>query len=180
MSWNLDAAHSQVDFSAKHMGIMTVRGRFTDVQATIEFNEDDFTASSVAATINAASISTNDERRDGHLRSADFFDVEHYPTLTFKSTVIERAAHDRYRMTGDLTMHGVTRPVSLDVVYSGQAKDPYGNTHAGFSGETTINRKDWGLGFNVALETGGFMVSEDIKIALEIEALKTAETVAAA
>ena len=180
MNWNLDTGHSQVSFSAKHMGIMTVRGRFTDVQATINFNEDDFTASSVEATINAASVATNDEKRDGHLRSADFFDVEQYPSLVFKSSSIERAAHDHYRMTGDLTIHGVTRPVSLDVVYSGQAKDPWGNMHAGFSAETTINRKDWGLGWNVALETGGFLVSEDVKIGLEIEAVKPAEVAAAA
>jgi len=162
------------------MGIMTVRGHFSELQATIDFNEDDFTASSVEATINAASVGTNDEKRDAHLRSADFFDVEHYPTLTFKSTNIERAAHDRYRMTGDLTIHGVSRSVSMEVVYSGQAKDPYGNLHAGFSAETTINRKDWGLGFNVTLDTGGFMVSEDVKIGLEIEAVRPAQVAAAA
>jgi polyisoprenoid-binding protein YceI len=180
MSWKLDAGHSQVTFSVKHMGIMTVRGHFSDVQATIDFNEDDFTASSVEAVIQAASIGTSDEKRDGHLRSADFFDVEQFPTLTFKSTGIERAAHDRYRMKGELTIHGVTRPVSLEVVYSGQAKDPWGNLHAGFSAETVINRKDWGLGWNAALETGGVLVSEDVKIGLEIEAVKPAEVAAAA
>ncbi|MFI5266626.1 MAG: YceI family protein [Chloroflexota bacterium] len=180
MSWNLDAAHSQVNFSAKHMGIMTVRGQFTEVQGSIDFNEDDFTASSVEATVNAASLVTNDAKRDAHLRSADFLDVENYPSLVFKSTGIERAAHDRYRMAGDLKIHGVTRPVSLDVVYSGQAKDPWGNMRAGFSAETTISRKDWGLTYNAALETGGFMVSDEVKIALEIEAVKPAEVAAAA
>ena len=180
MSWKLDAGHSQVSFSAKHMGIMTVRGHFTELQGEIDFNEEDFTASAVEATINAASLVTNDAKRDGHLRSADFLDVEHYPTIVFKSTGIERAAHDRYRMTGDLTVRGVTRPVALDVVYSGQAKDPWGNMHAGFSGETTIRRNDWGVNFNAALETGGLLVSEDVKIALEVEAVKVVEAAAAA
>jgi polyisoprenoid-binding protein YceI len=180
MSWNLDPGHAQVNFSAKHMGIMTVRGDFTDVQATLDFNEDDFTASSVEATIQAASLMTNDSKRDDHLRSADFLDVEHYPTITFKSTRIERAAHERYRMTGDLTIHGVTRPVTLEVVYSGQIKDPWGNTRAGFSAETTFKRSDWGLNWNAVLETGGLLVSDDIKIAIEVEAVKPAAVEAAA
>src|ERR1700694_3534485 len=155
MSWNVDPNHTQVEFSAKHMGIMTVKGHITGVQATIDFNEDDFTASSVAATIDPTTLTTNDERRDAHLKSPDFLNVEQFPTMAFQSTRIERAAHDRYTMTGDLTMRGVTRAVSLDVVYSGQAKDPMGNMHAGFSAYTTINRKDWGLNWNMALETGG-------------------------
>ena len=180
MNWNIDTSHSQVNFSAKHMGIMTVRGHFNEVQASIDFNEDDFTASSVEATIDAASLATNDAKRDEHLRSADFLDVANYPTITFKSTGIERAAHDRYAMTGDLTLHGVTRPVTLDVVYSGQIKDPWGNSRAGFSAEGAINRKDWGLGFNAVLETGGLVVSEEVKLALEVEAVKPAAVAAAA
>jgi polyisoprenoid-binding protein YceI len=180
MSWKLDGGHSQVTFSAKHMGIMTVRGHFADVQAQIDFNEDDFTASSVEATIQAASVATHDEKRDGHLRSGDFFDVEKYPTITFKSTNIAHAEHDRYGMTGDLTIRGVSRPVTLDVVYSGQARDPWGNMHAGFSGEATIRRGDWGLNWNAALETGGFLVSDEIKIGLEVEAVKPAAVAAAA
>jgi polyisoprenoid-binding protein YceI len=156
------------------MGIMTVRGAFTCLTTEITFNEDDFTASSVEATIDASTLSTHDDQRDGHLKSPDFLDVEHFPTISFKSTRIEHAAHDQYRMTGDLTIKGVTRPVSLDVVYSGQAKDPMGNMHAGFSAYTTISRKDWGLTWNMALETGGLLVGDQIKIALEIEALKPA------
>ncbi|HLQ31143.1 MAG TPA: YceI family protein [Chloroflexota bacterium] len=180
MSWTIDSSHSQVNFSARHMGIMTVRGHFNDIQATIDFNQDDFTASSVEASINAASLVTNDAKRDEHLRSADFLDVEKYPTITFKSTKIERAEHDRYRMTGDLTIHGVTRPVTLDVVYSGQIKDPWGNARAGFSAETTIRRSDWGISFNAVLETGGLVVSDEVKIALDVEAVKPAEVLAAA
>src|SRR5438105_12553681 len=171
MSWTTDPMHTQVEFSAKHMGIMTVKGAFTGLSTEITFNEDDFTASSVAATIDASTLSTHDKQRDGHLKSPDFLDVEQFPTIAFKSTRIEHAAHDQYRMTGDLTIKDVTRPVSLDVVYSGQAKDPMGNVHAGFSAYTTINRKDWGLSWNVALETGGLLVGDQIKIALEIEAL---------
>src|SRR5438874_12993243 len=150
---------------------MTVKGAFTGLTTEINFNEDDFTASSVEATIDASTLSTHDNQRDGHLKSPEFLDVEHFPTITFKSTRIERATHDQYRMTGDLTIKDVTRPVSLEVVYSGQAKDPMGNMHAGFSGYTTINRKDWGLSWNVALDTGGLLVGDQIKIALEIEAL---------
>ena len=180
MSWNVDPNHTQVEFSAKHMGIMTVKGHITGVQATIDFNEDDFTASTVTATIDPTTLTTNDERRDAHLKSSDFLNVEQFPTMAFKSTRIERAAHDRYTMQGDLTMRGVTRAVSLDVVYSGQAKDPMGNIHAGFSAYTTINRKDWGLNWNMALETGGLLVGEDVKLALEVEAVKPAEVAVSA
>src|SRR4030081_2585905 len=138
MSWNVDPNHTQVEFSAKHMGIMTVKGHITGVQATIQFNEDYCTASSVAAPIAAAILTANDDLRDAHLKSPDFLNVEQFPTMAFQSARIERAAHDRYTMQGDLTMRGVTRAVSLDVVYSGQAKDPMGNMHAGFSAYTTI------------------------------------------
>jgi len=179
MSWTVDPMHTQVEFSAKHMGIMTVKGAFTGVSAEINFNEDDFTASSVQATIDAGTLSTHDERRDAHLKSPDFLDVERFPTITFKSTSIEHAAQDQYTMAGDLTIRDSTRPVSLEVVYSGQAKDPMGNMHAGFSAYTTINRKDWGLNWNMALETGGLLVGEDVKLALEVEAVKAAQAVAA-
>jgi polyisoprenoid-binding protein YceI len=175
MSWTVDPMHTQVEFSAKHMGLMTVKGHFTGVQAAIDLNEDDFTASSVKATIDTHSLITNDARRDAHLKSPDFLNVEQFPTISFKSIRIERAAHDHYKMTGDLTIRNLTRPVTLDVVYSGQAKDPMGGLHAGFSAYTTINRKDWGLTWNVALETGGLLVSEEVKLALEVEVVKAAE-----
>src|SRR5438067_9042550 len=143
MSWTIDPMHTQVEFSAKHMGIMTVKGHFTGVEVALDFHEDDFTASSVQTTIDTQTLTTNDQRRDTHLKSPDFLDVEQFPKILFKSTGIERAAHDRYSMTGDLTIRNVTRPVTLDVVYSGQGKDPMGTIHAGFSAETKINRKDW-------------------------------------
>src|SRR5258708_20177766 len=127
MSWNVDPNHTQVEFSAKHMGIMTVKGHITGVQATIDFNEDDFTASSVAASIDPTTLTTNDERRDAHLKSPDFLNVEQFPSITFTSTRIERAAHDRYAMTADLTIPGVTRPVTLDVLYSSHPKAPIAN-----------------------------------------------------
>ena len=175
MSWTVDPMHTQVEFSAKHMGLMTVKGHFTGVRVSIDLNEDDFTASAVEATIDTRSLVTNDARRDAHLKSPDFLNVEQFPAIHFKSTRVERAAHDQYKMTGELTTRNVARAVTLDVVYSGQAKDPMGSVHAGFSAYTTINRKDWGLTWNVALETGGLLVGEDVKVALEVEVLKAAE-----
>jgi polyisoprenoid-binding protein YceI len=129
----------------------------------------------VEATIDARSLITNDARRDAHLKSPDFLNVEQFPTITFNSTGVERAAHDQYKMAGDLTIRNVTRTVTLDVVYSGQAKDPMGSVHAGFSAHTSINRKDWGLTWNVALETGGLLVGEEVKLALEVEVIKAVE-----
>ncbi len=180
MSWTVDPMHTQVEFSAKHMGLMTVKGHFTGVRVAIDLNEDDFTASSVEATLDTRTLITNDERRDAHLKSPDFLNVEQFPTITFKSIRIERSAHDRYAMTGDLTIRDVTRPVTLDVVYSGQAKDPMGGVHAGFSAHATINRKAWGLTWNVALETGGLLVSEEVKLALEVEVVKAVGVATAA
>jgi len=172
--------HTQVEFSAKHMGLMTVRGHFTGVKVSIDLNEEDFTTSSVEATIDAATLITNDQRRDAHLKSPDFLNVEVFPTIIFKSNRVERAARDHYKMTGDLTIRDVTRPVTLDVVHSGQAKDPMGSLHAGLSASTAINRKDWGLTWNVALETGGLLVSEEVKLALEVEVIKAAEVASVA
>ena len=180
MSWTVDPMHTQVEFSAKYMGLMTVRGHFTSVRVAIDLNEDDFTASSVQATIDTQSLITNDARRAAHLKSPDFLNVEQFPTIELNSTRIERAAHDQYTMAGDLTIRNVTRPVALEVVYSGQAKDPRGGVHAGFSAHTTINRKDWGLTWNVALETGGFLVGEEVKLALEVEVIKAVEVAAVA
>src|SRR2546425_13298584 len=180
MSWAVDPMHTQVQFSAKHMGLMTVKGLFTGVRVSIDLKEDDFTASSVEATIDTHTLITNDARRDAHLKSPDFLNVEQFPTITFNSTRIERAAHDQYRMAGDLTIRNVTRPVTLDVVYSGQAKDPMGGAHAGFGAHTSINRKDWGLTWNVALEAGGLLVGEEVKLALEVEVVKATEVAAVA
>ena len=173
MSWNVDPNHTQVEFSAKHMGIMTVKGHITGVQAAIDFDEDDFTASSVAATIDPTTLTTNDERRDAHLKSPDFLNVEEFPTIAFTSNRIERAAHDRYTMSGDLTIRGVTRKVHFAVEGpTPPTKDPWGNTRVAISAITKINRKDFGLTWNAAIETGGILVGDEITITLDVEFVK--------
>ena len=179
-TWALDPAHTLVEFAGRHMMVTTVKGRFKGVRGTITIDEADPDRSTVEAELDAASLDTGNEQRDAHLKSPDFLNVEQFPTITFNSTRVERAAHDHYKMTGDLTIRNVARPVTLDVVYSGQAKDPMGGVHAGFSAHTSINRKDWGLTWNVALETGGFLVGEEVKLALEVEVVKAAEVAAVA
>jgi polyisoprenoid-binding protein YceI len=169
-TWVIDPAHSEVGFVVRHMMVSKVKGRFTKVDGTITV-ADDVLQSSVEATIDAASIDTRDENRDAHLRSADFFDVEQYPTLTFRSTGL-RADGDDFVLEGDLTIHGTTRPVSLALEFNGTQPNPLadGKPTAGFSAHTEISRKDFGLEWNVALETGGVLVADKIKIVLEIEA----------
>ena len=179
MTWNLDLSHSEVNFAVKHMMISTVRGKFNKFSGTIDFNEADPTHSSIDVSIDVASIDTRDEKRDGHLKSGDFFDVEKFPAITFKSTKVEKVSDSTAKVTGDLTIRGVSRPVVLDVTYAGQAKSPWGTTSAGFSASTKINRKDWGLTWNVALETGGVLVGEDISIAIEAELVKQPDAQAA-
>jgi polyisoprenoid-binding protein YceI len=171
MKWNIDASHSLVEFSVRHLMITTVKGRFGSVSGTLEFDENNIENSSVEAVIETASIDTRDEKRDAHLRSADFFDVEKYPHLTFKSTKVEKVADSQFQVTGDLTILDVTRSITLNVEYAGQAKGPWGNTAAGFSTSTAISRKDYGLNWNVALETGGWLVGDQVKISLELEAV---------
>ncbi len=174
-TWKLDAAHTLVGFSAKHMMFTTVRGKFNEVEGTIVVNADDPNGSSVEVTIPAASIDTGVEQRDGHLKSADFLDVEHYPTITFRSKRVEGAANregDRFKVIGDLTIRGETREVTLDATYDGEGKDPWGGTRAGFSATTKIDRRDWGLTWNAALETGGVLVSNELKIEIEAQAVK--------
>ncbi len=179
MTWNLDLSHSEVTFAVKHMMISTVRGKFNSFSGTIDFNEADPARSSIDVSIDVASIDTRDEKRDGHLKSGDFFDVEKFPTATFKSTKVEKTSDSTAKVTGDLTLRGVSRPVVLDVTYAGQAKSPWGTTSAGFSASTKISRKDWGLTWNVALETGGVLVGEDISIAIEAELVKQPDAQAA-
>jgi len=164
MSWEIDASHSQATFSVKHMMVSTVRGHFNVLSGHLHIDEQNPQNSWVEAQVDAASIDTRDERRDGHLRSADFFDVQTYPTITFKSTRVEHISGNEYNVTGDLAMHGVTRPVTLKAEYFGQGKNPWGLTVAGLSAKTKINRKDWGLNWNQTLETGGWLVSEDVTI----------------
>ena len=169
--WKVDASHSLVEFSVRHMMVSTVKGRFTGIQGTIIDVADDPRRSSVEIELDAASISTADERRDAHLRSADFLDAEHYPTITFKSRRID-GSRDEFKLFGDLTIHGETREVALDVTLNGINTSPYGQTVAGFSASTKLNRKDFGLNWNVALEAGGVLVGDQIKVEVELEAVK--------
>jgi len=176
--WKIDAAHSQVEFSAKHMMFTTVRGRFQQFDAEIDWNEQDFTRSSVTANIKADSIFTGEERRDAHLRSGDFFLVEEHPEISFKSTRIEGAGDDEYKVYGDLTIRGVTKEVELSTTYEGRGVNPWGQEVAAFEARTSINRKDYDLNWNVALEAGGVLVGDVIKIELHIELAKQAEQAA--
>ena len=180
MTWQIDSAHSHVSFSVRHMMISKVRGRFENFSGTINFNEDNPAASTVNVEIDTASINTREEQRDGHLRSPDFLNVENHPKLTFKSTRVVQTSSNSGQLIGDLTIRGVTQEVTLDVEYAGQAKSPWGTTSAGFSGTTTINRKDWGLEWNQALETGGVLVGDKIQIEIELELVKQPEAEAAA
>ncbi|GCE05367.1 YceI family protein [Dictyobacter aurantiacus] len=169
MAWTIDAAHSHIGFSVRHMVVSTVRGQFNAVRGTLELNEANPSASWVEAEVDTASIDTHDANRDAHLRSAEFFDAEKFPKITFKSTKVEGDSGD-FKVTGDLTIHGVTKPVTFEVEYSGFVKDPYGLNRAGLSAQTKINRKDFGLGWNPLLETGGAVVSDEVKLNLEFEA----------
>jgi polyisoprenoid-binding protein YceI len=178
-TWNIDPSHSAVAFSVRHMVVSKTRGRFTKWSGQLRFDAEDPEISSVEVTIDPASIDTADAQRDAHLRSADFLDVEKFPTASFRSTNVEEVDSGRYRVTGDLTVHGVTKSVTLDVTYEGSGKDPWGGERAGFSGSTSIDRKDFGLRWNQALETGGVLVGDKVEITLEIEALKQAAQKAA-
>jgi polyisoprenoid-binding protein YceI len=170
--WAIDPAHSNVGFGVKHMMFTTVRGRFGDVRGTITLDEQRLENSSVEVEIDVASIDTRDEKRDAHLRSADFFDAAQFPTMTFRSTRVEPRRGDEARVTGDLTIHGVTREVTLDTTMTGRGTNPWGVDVIGFEASTRISRKDFGLEWNVALESGGFLVGDEIKIELDIEAAK--------
>jgi polyisoprenoid-binding protein YceI len=172
MSWKIDAAHTLVEFSVKHMMLSTVRGRFNNFSGTLNLDEQHPERSFIEGAVEAASIDTREPNRDGHLRSADFFDIEKYPMIKFRSTRIEKVGPDQFKVTGDLTIKKVTRPITFDVTSLGQGKDPFGNTHWGFSAKTTLNRKDFDLNWNVALETGGWLVGDEIKINIELEAVR--------
>jgi polyisoprenoid-binding protein YceI len=169
--WNFDTVHSHVSFWVRHLMVSKVHGQFTKWSGQLAFDEENPSASHAEATIDASSIDTREPQRDGHLRSGDFFDVEMYPTIEFRSTMVERAgAH--FKVTGDLTIHGVKKPVTLDVEYAGRAKHPQMGERIGFSAKTSINRKDFGLIWNQVLEAGGIAVGENIEIQIEIEASK--------
>ena len=172
MPWQIDAAHSHVNFIARHMMISKVRGTFEQFSGTVNFDETTPANTTVDITIDITSINTRDEQRDGHLRSPDFFDAENHPQMTFKSTQVDIIDDETARLTGDLTIRGVTKSVTLDVEYAGQAQSPWGTVSAGFFASTTVNRKDWGLNWNQALETGGVLVGEKIKIEIDLELMK--------
>jgi|SRR5579884_3712515 len=168
-TWQIDPAHSSAEFIVRHMMITNVRGGFGKISGIVVWDPDNPAATSIDATIDVSSIHTRDEQRDAHLRSADFFDAEKYPTITFRSTKAEAAGEGEAKVTGDLTIHGVTKPVTLQVEGpSSETKDPFGNVRIGASAKTKIRRSDFGLSWNAALETGGFLVGDDVKIELEI------------
>ena len=173
MAWNIDTSHSEILFAVRHMMISTVRGQFNKFSGSINIDEANPANSSVEVTIDVASINTRDEKRDGHLASADFFDAATFPTITFKSSKVEVTGANTGKIHGDLTIKGVTRAVALDTTFTGKAKSPWGTTSAGFNASTKINRADYGLTWNVALETGGFLVGEDISITIELEAVQS-------
>ena len=169
--WRLDPSHTLVEFSAKHLMITTVKGRITDVEGSIFVDEKDPTKSSVEAVLKAASLDTRTEQRDQHLRSGDFLDVEKYPEIRFRSTRVE-GDREKFKLTGDLTIRDVTREVTLDVQFEGRTKDPWGGERAGFSAQGKIDRREFGLTWNALLEGGGLTVGNDIKINIEVEAVK--------
>jgi polyisoprenoid-binding protein YceI len=177
--WDIDVGHSAIHFWVRHMVISKVHGRFAKWSGTLQLDTADLTRSSVEVRIDASSIDTQVADRDGHLRSADFLDVARYPEIAFRSTRIERAGVG-YRVTGELSLHGVTREVTLEAEYAGTGKDPWGNERAGFSAKASLDRREFGLVWNAALETGGVLVGEKVEIAIELEAVKQAATVPAA
>ena len=166
---SIDRSHSEIAFQVRHL-LSKVRGRFTDFAGNITLDGPNLERSHVSVTINAASIDTAEPQRDAHLRSADFFDVERFPTLTFESTSVVPRGGDRYDVAGNLTIHGTTRQVTLPASFLGAAQDPWGNTKHVFEAELTVNRKDFGLNWNAALETGGFLVGDDVKVTLAVQA----------
>jgi len=172
-AWDIDASHSSASFKVRHLMVSHVRGELGPITGTVSIDDHDVTRSRVEVSIDASKIATRDEKRDEHLRSADFLDVANHPTVTFKSTRVERAGGDELRVTGDLTIRGTTRPVTLTVESLAPAvSDPWGNTKRGATAHAKINRKDWGLAWNVGLEAGGVLVGEDVAIELEVELLK--------
>jgi polyisoprenoid-binding protein YceI len=172
-SWNIDPVHSTAQFKVRHLMISNVKGEFTNLSGKLELDMANITNSRVEASIDAATINTREADRDAHLKSADFFDVEKFPKLTFKSDRISKESDGDLTVEGDLTIHGVTRNVVFEVEGpSSEAKDPWGNTRIGLSATTKINRKDFGLNWNAALEAGGVLVGEEVKITLDVEFIK--------
>jgi len=172
--WNLDPAHSEVQFKVKHLAITTVTGSLGTFEGTVETTGDDFSTAVISFSGDVASISTGNEQRDGHLKSPDFFDAEKSPKITFTSSKFEKVDASNFKLLGNLTIKGVSKPISLDVEFGGVQKDPWGNTKAGFTLSGKINRKDFGLGWNAPLEGGGLLVSEEVRILAEVQLAKQA------
>ena len=177
--WSLDPTHSTLGFKVKHLMITNVSGYFKNFNAEVETEETDFTTAAIRLKAEIGSIDTNNAQRDGHLRSPDFFEAEKFPEMSFESTKVEKVDEENYLVSGNLTMKGVTKPVKLNVEYSGVTGDPWGGERAGFVISGKINRTDWGINFNSVLETGNLMLGEDVKINSEIQLVKQAELVAA-
>ena len=172
-TWNVDPSHSNVNFQVKNLGIATVRGAFTKFEGTLELT-DDLSTSKAYGTVEVASVDTNEDARDEHLRSADFFDAENHPKLTFESTEIKQVDDDELEITGDLTIHGVTNPITLKAELTGTEEDPWGNQRVGLEVEGKLDRKDYGMTFNQALGSGNVLVSDKVKLSLDISAVKAA------
>ena len=172
--WDIDPTHSRIGFAAKHAMVATVRGQFATYSGEVHLDEETPENSSVRLEIEVASVDTGNADRDNHLRTKDFFDLETYPKITFVSTKVEKADDDLYTLIGDLSINGKTNPVAVEFELNGTSDDPWGNFRAGFEGKTTINRRDWGLDFNVALDKGGVLVSEKVKLEFDISAVKRA------
>jgi polyisoprenoid-binding protein YceI len=172
--WVLDPAHSLLEFSIRHMMITNVKGRFTTLEGSVFADTADLTTAEIAVTVDAASIDTREAQRDAHLKSPDFFDVEKFPQLSFKSWRLDRTGDNEYDLVGDLTIHGVTKTTTWKLTFEGEGKDPWGNQRAGFTAETKVNRKDFGLTWNAVLETGGILVGDEVKISVQAEAVKQA------
>lgn len=170
--WNLDPTHSDVNFRVKHLVISTVTGSFGKFEATAETEGDNFETAQVRFSADVNSISTNQEQRDGHLKSPDFFDVANFPTLTFVSSSVKKTGEDQYTITGDLSLHGVTKQIELHVEHGGIMKDPYGNIKAGFEVTGKINRKDFGLNWSAVTEAGGIVVSDEVKFSANVQFAK--------
>ena len=174
-TYTIDPTHSRIGFVARHAMVTKVRGSFNEFDGTGSFDGDNPTAAQLQLTIKAASIDTRHADRAAHLRSNDFFDMDTYPQIRFVSTAVEQTSDDEYKVTGDLTIKDVTKPVTIDFEYSGTAVDPYGNTRIGLDGKTTVNRKDWGISWNAALEAGGVLVGEKVTLEFEVSAIRTGE-----
>lgn len=170
-TYTIDPSHSEVGFTARHLGFTKVRGRFEKFEGAIRMEPGALDTLQAEVTVQTASVTTNDQKRDEHLRTGDFFLVEEYPVMTFKSTGVRSVSGNRFTLVGDLTIRGVTKEVEIDAEYLGEGKDPWGGTRVGFEGSTKVNRKDFGLNWNAVLETGGFLVSDMIEINLEVQAV---------